>query len=54
MKRLIIFLVAAVALPTSVALAQGNPTQGGKSAPKVHEVSGKTRPLPVRIPKVFR
>jgi hypothetical protein len=25
-----------------------------KSAPKVHEVSGKTRPLPVRIPKVFR
>ena len=25
-----------------------------KSAPKVHEVSGKTRPLPLRMPKVFR
>ena len=35
MKRLIIFLVAAVALPTSVALAQGSPNKGGKSAPKV-------------------
>jgi len=38
MKRLIIFLVAAVALPTSVALAQGNPNQGGKSAPKVQYI----------------
>jgi hypothetical protein len=25
-----------------------------KSAPKVHEVSGKTRPLPLRMPRVFR
>jgi hypothetical protein len=38
MKRLIIFLVAAVVLPTSVALAQGNPNQGGKSAPKVQYI----------------
>jgi hypothetical protein len=38
MKRLIIFLVAAVALPTSVALAQGNPNQGAKSAPKVQYI----------------
>jgi len=38
MKRLIIFLVAAVALPTSVALAKANPTHGGKSAPKVQYI----------------
>jgi hypothetical protein len=38
MKRLIIFLVAAVALPTSVALAQGNPNLGGRSAPKVQYI----------------
>jgi hypothetical protein len=37
MKKLIVFLVAAVALPTSVALAAkpSHPATGGKSAPKV-------------------
>lgn len=38
MKRFIIFLVAALALPTSVALAKANPNAGGKSAPKVQYV----------------
>ena len=37
MKKVIIFLIAAVALPTSIALAQGNPNQG-KSAPKVQYI----------------
>ena len=37
MKKVIIFLIAAVALPTSVALAQGNPNRG-KSAPKVQYI----------------
>jgi hypothetical protein len=35
MKRAIIFLVAALALPTSIAVAKGPPAQPGKSAPKV-------------------
>jgi hypothetical protein len=35
MKRTIIFLVAALALPTSVAIAKGPPSTPGKSAPKV-------------------
>ena len=37
MKKVVIFLIAAVALPTSVALAQGSPTKG-KSAPKVQYI----------------
>lgn len=37
MKRLIIVLIAAVALPTSVALGQGSPNQG-KAAPKVQYI----------------
>jgi hypothetical protein len=35
MKRAIIFLVAALALPTTAALAKGPPANRGKSAPKV-------------------
>ena len=37
MKKIIVFLVAVVALPTSVALAAkpSHPAKGGKSAPKV-------------------
>jgi hypothetical protein len=36
MKKLMIFLVAALALPTSVAFAKpSHPAKGGKSAPKV-------------------
>jgi hypothetical protein len=36
MKKIIVFLVAAVALPTSVAFAKpSHPAKGGKSAPKV-------------------
>jgi hypothetical protein len=35
MKKAIVFLVAALALPTSVAIAKGPPSQPGKSAPKV-------------------
>jgi hypothetical protein len=38
LKRTLIFLVAALALPTSVALAKGNPNKGGRSAPKVQYV----------------
>lgn len=38
MKRTIVLLVAALALPTSVALAKGSPNKGGKSAPKVQYV----------------
>ena len=34
MKKLIVFLVVALAIPTSVAIAKGNPTHG-KSNPKV-------------------
>jgi hypothetical protein len=34
MKKLIVFLAVALAIPTSVALAKANPTRG-KSAPKV-------------------
>jgi hypothetical protein len=35
MKKTIVFLVAALALPTSVAIAKGPPSNPGKSAPKV-------------------
>jgi hypothetical protein len=35
MKRAIIFLVVALALPTTAALAKGPPSSPGKSAPKV-------------------
>jgi hypothetical protein len=39
MKRAVIFLVAVVALPTSVAFAKpSHPAQGGKSAPKVQYI----------------
>ena len=39
MKRMIIFLVAALALPTSVAFAKpSHPAKGGKSAPKVQYI----------------
>ena len=39
MKRTIIFLVAALALPTSVAFAKPpHPAKGGKSAPKVQYI----------------
>jgi len=39
MKRAIIFLVAAVALPTSIAFAApSHPATGGKSAPKVQYI----------------
>lgn len=39
MKRAIVFLVAALALPTSVAFAKpSHPAKGGKSAPKVSYV----------------
>jgi hypothetical protein len=37
-KRTIVLLVAALALPTSVALAKGTPNKGGKSAPKVQYI----------------
>jgi hypothetical protein len=35
MKRLIIFLVAALTVPTSVAIAKGPPASPGRSAPNV-------------------
>jgi hypothetical protein len=35
MKKLIVLLAVALAIPTSVALAKGKPTSPGKSAPKV-------------------
>jgi hypothetical protein len=39
MKRTIIFLVAALALPTSVAFAKpSHPPKGGKSAPRVQYI----------------
>jgi hypothetical protein len=39
MKKALVFLVAALALPTSVALANpSHPSKGGKSAPKVQYI----------------
>lgn len=39
MKKVIVFLVAALALPTSVAFAKpSHPPKGGKSAPKVQYI----------------
>jgi hypothetical protein len=35
MRKLIVLLVAALAIPTSVAIAKAPPSKGGKSAPKV-------------------
>jgi hypothetical protein len=38
MKKLIVLLAAALAIPTSVALAKGPPASPGKSAPKVQYI----------------
>jgi hypothetical protein len=38
MKMLIVLLAAAVAIPASVAVAKGPPSQPGKSAPKVQYI----------------
>jgi len=38
MRKLIVLLVVAVAIPTSVAVAKGKPTSPGKSAPKVQYI----------------
>lgn len=38
MKKLIVLLAVALAVPTSVALAKGKPSSPGKSAPKVQYI----------------
>jgi hypothetical protein len=38
MRKLIVLLAVAVAIPTSVAVAKGKPTSPGKSAPKVQYI----------------
>lgn len=38
MKKAIVFLVAALVLPTSVAIAKGPPASPGKSSPKVQYI----------------